>query len=140
MATLGIKQSAWQAATDIQKRIMRVFDDLLMLGNPARYSNGTDTWLIFDDHRFRPLYIAYLGCFAANIQDMPPGYSPDPDTDAQLRSDMKTWIENPARTNPLVTSGNWETLQDILDAQGAPAWIKIAGGIPDGWTPVESIN
>ena len=138
MAALGIKQNAWQTATDLQKRAMRIFDDLLLLGNPAHYSDGAETWFIFDDHRFRPLYIAYLGCFAANILDVPPAYYPDPDTDTQLRSDMRTWVENPARTNPLVTSGDWSGFQDILDAQGAPAWIRMASGVPDGWTPEDA--
>ena len=152
MAVLALKKSVWEAGTDLQRAVMRYgFADILIrsweqdseLGNPARYRDpGGDVWFIWDDQRFDPKVMCYFGCFCANITDVPSGYTL-PATRAELRSDMKAWIENPARANPLVKLGDvafgpddanpWQTL---LDAQGTPAWVKMAASVPPTWMPV----
>lgn len=153
MAALAIRKSAWDGGTDLQRAIMRygfsrdllkrTWEDDSELGNPAKFDDPSAVrWFVFDDQRFNPKVIPYFGCYCANIGEIPGGYTL-PGTRAELRSDLKAWCENPARGNPLVKLADvvfptddpnpWQT---ILDAQNAPAWVKMRGSVPDTWTPV----
>ncbi len=148
MATLGIRKSAWQGATAIQRTVFRRLGDILELGVPATYQTpGAVEWFVFDDHRFKPKVMAYFASVAANLADWPAGYTVPQqngeDDLATMRQQVKTWAEDPARTNPLVLPEDvvfpendpnpWQTL---LDANAAPSWLKMGGGVPDNWTPV----
>ena len=76
MATLGIRKSAWNSASSIQRQVFRRLGEILRLGTPALYETGASIeWFVFDDHRFKPKVIAYFGCVAANLGDWPPGYT-----------------------------------------------------------------
>jgi len=155
---LGIRKTAWQALSERDKTILRAVGILLDLGKPAEYETPTAVrWLIFDDWRFKAVPIAYFGCIVANLADIPANYIPptDPVFDENgvqigevlnrslMRSQIKTWCEDPTRTNPLVlpkditfTDGG-NVWQEILDAQGTPVQVRMASGVPESWMPVE---
>ena len=139
MATLGIRQTTWQALSDRDKEVFRYVGDVLKLGEPAKYRDGSNNvWFVFDDHRFTPKHIAYLGCLAANVGDFPAAYE-IPEDKSQLRQDIKTFCDNhgvvlPKDVNfPDDDRNPWQTL---LDAQGTPASMQMASGVPTSWTPV----
>ena len=160
MTALAIRKTAWAALSDRDKTILRFMGDKLALGVPAQFLDGAaNEWYVFDDHRFRAKPVAYFGCVAANLGDIPGGYSIPMidllDEDgvptgeqvldrATLVDDIKSFCENPARTHPLVLPKDvvfpdddpnpWQTL---LDAQGTPAAMKMASGVPASWSPVE---
>lgn len=150
MTALGIRKTAWAGLSARDKTILRAVGVLLDLGQPAEYETPAAVrWYVFDDHRFRAVPIAYFGCVVANLADIPTGYTPPVDADGNLdrslmRSQIKTWCEDPARTNPFVhpdditfTEGG-NVWQEILDAQGTPAQIQMASAVPDSWTSVET--
>ena len=142
MAALAVKQSAFQALSPRDKRIVRGVGHVLALGQPAVYDGAGSVWFVFDDHRFKAVHIAYLGCLLANLGDIPAGYQV-PDDLSVLAADVKTFCDDPTRTNPLVKPGDvtfaegGNPYQDILDAQNAPPSVRMASGVPDSWTPKE---
>lgn len=163
MATLGIRQTTWQALSVRDRTIFRFVGEVLALGVPAQFRDGaSDIWFVFDDHRFEPRHVAYFGCLAANVNEIPAGYvvpmvdildrngnptgEQEPENRPKLIQDIKQFCENPARTNPLVLpadvvfpendSNPWQTL---LDAQGTPATMKMGSGVPANWTPYSPI-
>ena len=163
MTALAIKKLSWNGLSDRNKRIMRFtpVGDVLELGVPARFLDGGGVveWFVFDDHRFKVVPMAYFGCLAANLADIPSGYVV-PEIElldeeglgtgvfvlnrVKLRSDIKSFCEDPARTNPLVLPKDvvfpendpnpWQTL---LNAQGVSGNIKMASGVPESWKAVE---
>jgi len=148
-AALGVKKIAWQGLSTRDKTILRYIGDVLQLGVPAEFETPAAVrWFIFDDHRFKAKVIAYFGCTIANLGDIPTGYTlpltPEGGLDRpQLRSDIRAFCENPARTHPLVLPKDvifppedpnpWQTL---LDAQGTPSAVQMGSGVPASWTPV----
>jgi len=149
MAALGVRKTAWNGLSVRNKTILRYIGSVLQLGTPSEFiAPGGAHWFIFDDHRFKAVVLAYFGCTVANLGDIPGGYTlpttPGGGLDRpQLRSDIRAFCENPARTHPLVLPQDvvypendpnpWQTL---LDAQGTPATVKMASGVPANWTPV----
>lgn len=144
MATLGIRRTAWEALSDRDKDIFRFMGEKLALGNPARFLDGSsDEWFVFDDTRFEAKPMAYFGCVAANLGEIPGGYTL-PMTEGhldrtQLVQDIKDFCENPVRGNLLVwpvtiSASDPNPWQTILDAQGTPSSIRMASGVPAGWT------
>lgn len=148
MATLAIRKTAWQALSTRNRTIVRHLGDVLELGVPAEYKAGNTRWFVFDDLRFRPAVMAYVGCAIANLGEVPAGYTvpqlPDDSGDdlTQMRVDIKAFCEDPARTNPLVEaqdvthSGGGNFWQEILDAQNTPVSVQMAGSVPTNWSAV----
>ena len=148
MAVLGIRKNAWQALSDRDKTILRFMGDVLALGVPAQYETPQGVeWFVFSDFRFQPVAMAYFGCVAANLGDIPAGYELPLDDDGnldkrELRDQIKAWCEDPARTNPLVLPRDVEfseggnRWQELLDAQGCPSAMQMADSVPSGWEPV----
>ena len=154
MAALAIRKTTFQGLSVRDRTILRWLGDFLALGSPAEYeSSSAARWFIFDDWRFEPKVIAYLGCVLANLSEIPSGYTlpllDDEDGNPttvvdrpQLRSDIRTFCESGARGNLLVLpkditfteGGNF--WQEILDAQNTPAAVQMASGVPDDWTAV----
>ena len=144
MTALAIRRNAWESLSDRDRHIFRFMGEKLQLGVPARFLDpSSNEWFVFDDHRFEPKPMCYFGCVAANLGEIPGGYV-IPETRQELVDDIKAFCENPARTNPLVLPSDivfpeddpnpWQTL---LDAQGTPASMRMASGVPISWTPVE---
>lgn len=156
MTALGVRKTTYNGLSVRNKEIVKYLGDFLQLGEPAEFNASGTLWYVFDDHRFKPVHIAYFGCLLANLGDIPGGYT-IPTIDIlddqgavigtksdrpQMRADIKNFCEDGARTNPLVLpkditfteDGNpW---QEILDAQGAPAAVQMASGVPASWVPV----
>ena len=144
MTALAIRRNAWESLSDRDKHILRFMGEKLQLGVPARFIDPSlDEWFVFDDQRFEPKPMCYFGCVAANLSEIPAAYV-IPETRQELVDDIKTFCENPARGNPVVLPGAivfreddpnpWQTL---LDAQGTPASMRMASGVPISWTVVE---
>ena len=143
MATLGIRKNAWQGLSARNKTIVRFMGDVLQLGVPAEFESGGGTvWFVFDDHRFRPKAVAYFGVLVANLGSVPAGYQLPLDgvgnvDKPRLRRDAKTFLD-PLLVWPVTFPDDdpnpWQT---ILDAQGAPAAVRMGSGVPAGWTPVQ---
>ena len=148
MATLGIRRNAWESLSGRDQTIFRFMGEKLALGVPARFLDASaNEWFVFDDTRFKAKHMCYFGCVAANLGEIPGGYTLPMDGGsldrAQLVQDIKTFCENPARTNPLVLPKDIEFVfddpnpwQTLLDAQGTPNSIRMASGVPPSWTPV----
>lgn len=149
MSTITLSKTGWDALTAREKTVVRYVIERVGLGDPAIYidtSNGRH--YTFSDNRIRLLDYAVLGCFAANRADLPGAYEIPLDGEgnvdrAQLRSDITSWLTNPARTTPFVhpdnvTPGDPDagvTPQDVLDANGAPA--VLGATIDPTWVPYD---
>ena len=154
MATVGIRATAWDGLRDNQRAIMRWGVARLALGTPARFTDGTDEWFVFDDWRFDLNQIAILGALVVAVAGLPVGWEPPTiivqDIDGQ---DVDTGIVDRVATEALVIAyvqptvvypadivyleddpNRWQT---TLDAQGAPAAIRAGGSVPVGFVPVE---
>lgn len=147
MAALAIRKSAWDGATATLKAIFRTLAGYwLGLGNPALYVDGSAVeWYVFDDARFEVRPICYFAALAANSGDIPGDYQVDPDNPRKTRDDAMYWLEGGgggiyrglvlpgAIIHPDPDPNYWQT---VLDANSAPAWLRMADSVPDGWTPV----
>ncbi len=147
MSQLGIRQTDWLAQETEHRRIVKRLLQSLILGDPARYKqpNGT-IWFIFDDPRFKPVEVAYMGALFANMNDLPANYTV-PQTEGQddwtkARQQAKAWLENPARTVQLVKNPTIDPdsgvhwMQQVLDANGAPLWVRGGDAVPSNWSVV----
>ena len=144
MATVGIRVTAWDGLRDNQRAIMRLGVARLALGIPARHTDGTNEWFIFDDWRFDLDQIAILGALVVAVAGLPVGWSPPLNPDSTVDRDATEALVV-AYVAPTVVwpadivyaefdPNRWQT---TLDAQGAPASIKADGRVPDGFTPVD---
>ncbi len=116
MATLAIRKTAWNSFSASNRVIISNLDERLALGNPAEFQEGTIRWLVFDDHRFSPLMVGRLGVVFANPS--------------------KVRRPRAALDLDVILPDNVKSLQEILNAQGAPASVKMMSGIPDNWIAV----
>ena len=146
MAALALRKSTWDGGSANLRAIFRTLGGYYLgLGSPATYTDGTNEWYVFDDTRFEVRPLCYFACLAANVGSIPAGYQVDESNPRKTRDDAMFWLESPARTTPLVLPGAiaypdpdpnpWQT---ILDANGAPAWLKMADSVPANWTVVEA--
>ena len=156
MAVLGIRKTTWNGLPVRDREIMRAIGFQLDLGVPADWVQPPNTgWYLFCDTRFTLPELAYFGCIAANLKDIPKGYVLPMvdilDEDGQkvgeyldrpqLRDDAKNFCENVAST-PVVwpviipedTVNRW---QYVLDAQGTPSAMAMADHPPASWYPLE---
>ena len=134
---IGITKAAWETLTQREKNVLKFVVEHLQLGDPAIYvDTSDDRHYTFSDGRMRVLDYAVIGCFAANRADLPGAYTLPLDGEGnidrpQLRTDIVSFITNPARTTPFVHPNNVTpsdpdagvTPQDVLAANGAPAAI-----------------
>ena len=141
MAVLGIRKTTWNGLPVRDREIMRAIGFQLDLGVPADWIQPPNTgWYLFCDTRFTLAELAYFGCIAANLKDIPKSYEL-PATRAEIREDAKNFCENIAST-PVVwpveipedTVNRW---QYVLDAQGTPSAMQMADHPPANWYPVE---
>lgn len=132
MSTLAIRKSAWDAGTATQQAILRKSCNLLDLGEPVQYSDGTNDWFIFDDDRIDLTDVAYLGTLCKGLAQLPPGMTP---TREQVVDYVTSRVALPKDIPSLSDAAN--PYQAVLDAQNAPAWVKAADSVPSTWSPVE---
>ena len=133
MSAIGIRKSAWQAGTATQRAILRKSCALLDLGQPVLYSDGTNGWFIFDDDRIALLDIAYLGVLCVGLTQLPPGMQP---TRQQVIDYVTSRVVLPKDIPGLANASNpWQT---VLNAQGAPTWVKAASSVPSSWMAVNT--
>jgi hypothetical protein len=154
MAALALRKSTWDSASDRDQTIFRTFGRYLKLGDPAKYrDSGGIVWYVFDDDRWEANQICYFACLAANAGNFPPGYSVAGKAEWQIREDATFWLEGgggveggadpvdrglklPGQIKyPDPNANYW---QSLLDANGAPAWLKMADSVPANWTVVEA--
>ena len=155
MATVGIRATAWDGLRDNQRAIMRWGVARLALGTPARFTDGTDEWFVFDDWRFDLDQIAILGALAVAVSGLPVAWEPPTiitygfdgiPTDTGKVDRKATEAEVIAFVSPTVVwpdditydvddPNRWQT---TLDAQGAPASLRAAASIPAGFIRVPS--
>ena len=144
VATVGIRQAAWDGLRDNQRAVMRWAVARLALGIPARYTDGTDEWFVFDDWRVNLDQIAILGALVVALSGLPVGWEPtlNPDgtvdratTETRVIGYVSPTVIWPADiTYDEFDPNPWQT---TLDAQGAPDAIRAAGRVPDAFTPVD---
>lgn len=140
MATVALRRTAVQAMTVRQRRLARWVLSQIGLVEPAPYlAPGGNVWLVFDDHRISLHDVAYLGCFAANLANIPAGYTPPDDLSDATASEIRAWIRAYLVQHvvwPVSVPEGADPWQAVLDAQGAPAAVRAGNGVPDTWTPV----
>lgn len=130
MSTLAIRENAWLAATVKQQTILKIATQKVGLGEPAKFkTNANVIWLVWDDERIDGRDVAIIGKLAATLAQLPAGVN----TRAELWDYVKSTIVLPKDVN---TNGA-NPLQDILNANGAPNWLRADNNIPSGLTPVE---
>lgn len=149
MATLGIKQNAWDAGTDDQHEVMEYVSEDLALGNPAKGTIGAVSWRLYDDGRWKPGHIAAFGSLVANQSYIfgtlgwtPPKVEGVVDRDA-MRSELMDILRNDAAkphayvpwTDITIPDDTAEPWQYILDQQNCPNAVKMWTGVPDGFVP-----
>ena len=145
MASLAVRKTTWQAQTVRDRQILRYLaSDVLELGQPAHFkAPSTAIWFIFDDWRFDLAGVSWFGALVANISDVPPGYIVPVDGDGNvdmpaLRSDAKGFLTSKRVWPVTILDDDPNPWQTVLDAQGAPAAVQMASGVPVTWTAVES--
>jgi hypothetical protein len=148
MPALGLQRNTVLALSTRDRRIIKRVLSSVGLDDPVEYeAPGGTRWYIFDSHRFRLVDLAYLGCLFANFGDLPGGYTVPLTLDGsfdwrQMRQDLKQWLENPARTNPLVRprdidyTSSINPWQTTLDAQNTPTVVRAGYRVPDTWVKV----
>lgn len=141
MATIAIRQSAVQSMTVRQRRLTRWVLAEVGIVDPARFTApGGNVWLVFDDHRIDLRDVAYFGCFAAQVANLPNDYDPPDQLDDATSAEARAWVRS--KLNQLVVwpVPNIENAADpwqaALDAQSAPAVVRAGTGVPSTWTPV----
>lgn len=141
MAVLGIKVNAWQNADAFDRRILRMVSDVLALGTPARFNDGTEDWFVFSDVRFSLQHVAYLGALIRRLVTLTSGQKATYDAldDETLRSTVINWLRtsgyvvDPDSIDYTDVTNPW---QHTLDAQGTPAAMRMADSVPGSWTAV----
>ena len=141
MATLGIRQSAWNNATDFKRRVVRLIADRLGLGEPAKYKqpNG-NTWFVFDDTRFSLTDAAYLATLLRRLSEITPQQEANlsTKTDAELRVIIRNQMDDVVLPGAIdYSEGDPWTV--TFSANGAPASVNMASSVPAGWTPEEVV-
>lgn len=141
MAAIAIRQSAVQAMTVRERKLARWVLEAVGIVGPARFTApGGNVWLVFDDHRIRLVDIAYFGCFAAQLANLPAGYEPPDALDTASGAEIRAWVRD--RLSALVV---WpvpgigdaaDPWMAALDAQDAPASVAAGPGVPATWVPV----
>ena len=119
MATFMMRRTVYEALTRAQQGRLRGLNPALLLGEPAIYSDGTNEWCIWDDWRYTLDHVAMLGAHA-----------------------RQPAAANPSRVDPkdITYSENGNPRQETLDAQTAPATVRMGSGVPTGWKPVEALE
>ena len=152
MPVLALNKSVWEGASQRDKDIFRAFGYYLQLGSPATYTDPSSVeWFVFADDRWEPDEICYFGSLAANAATFPAGYSTDGKSRQTIAKDARYWLQGGGGVEGgaapvdrgLVLPGqisypdpNPNYWQSLLDAQGTPAWLKMADAVPGTWTPV----
>ena len=138
--TLAISIAAWNGLSARDKQIFKFCFEVLVLGEHVVYLDGASKrWALFAHWDWVPRHIAILGCLAANVGDIPPGYEIPMNggeiNRSLLAEQIVTFCEAHGLVEPNQSMTEW---QDVLDAQGAPrAAILMGDTIPPSWTPEE---
>jgi hypothetical protein len=158
MSVLAIRKTAWNNLSVRDREIIRAIGSSLNLGTPAEWIQPPNTrWFLFSDTRFSLGEIAYFGCVAANLNDIPAGYQL-PVIDIlddqgvkigeyvdrrQVRQDAKNFCENVASTPVVwpvtIPDGTANVWQYVLDVQGTPAAMQMGDHPPASWHPLEVV-
>jgi hypothetical protein len=86
-------------------------------------------WFVWDDWRFTLRDAAILGVVAAKLPDVTAAMLP------LSRAKVAAFVQNNVVwPNAIDYTGSTNPWQTTLDAQGAPAWVKMASEVPAGWT------
>lgn len=143
MPTIAIRQSAVQAMTTRQRKFARWVLEAVGIVSPAAFTApGGNVWLVFDDHRFRLVDMAYFGCFAAQVASLPNGYEPPDALDDASAAEIRAWVRDKLDDLVVWPVPGIENEEDpwmaALEAQNAPASVAAGTEVPATWTPVSS--
>jgi hypothetical protein len=137
LAAIAIRQSAWSAATAVQKAALLLAMEQVGLsdadlGSPPLYNNPSAVaHYVFDDWRFTTRDAAILGVVGANMALVTAAMLPV--TRAKVATFIASRIVWPGAIDYTNSTNVWQT---TLDAQAAPTWMKMANEVPAGWTLV----
>jgi len=134
VATIGIRQSAWDSGTADQRRVIKVFADWVDVGEPVLYKAGATVWLIADDWRINATDVAVFG----KILGLLAQFDVIPNGDSITRSRLKTWITNHGGIVIPATIPDGEDPYDYIYQQnGGPAFGAARSQVPVGLTPIQ---
>ena len=140
MATLMVRTAARAALTQEQREALRHVGELVSLGEPALFTDELgNEWAIYDDPRFTLADACRGGRIMANAAGFP-DYTPigrgrDQVHAEDVRFAGAAGVVLPDQVAQLERAENpW---QACLEANGAPASLRMAGGLPAGWKPKE---
>lgn len=136
MAAIALRQTTYDALSARNKVIARHALAFLALGEPAQYTDGTNTWLVWDDNRITLLQVAVIGCLAANLASIPAGYT-IPASREQLEADIVSFLGSKLkRPENIAYTAEGDRWAETLAANNAPAAIRAFTAPPTTWTPV----
>lgn len=115
---VGIRKNAWDAASPVQKKVVRVLWNALRLGEPTLGSVGAQEWYVWHDTRIDPEFVENLGWLLDNIA----GFTSSP---------------NRASDGDYIVDEDADPLSAAAGSYGN-GWFAAAGSLPVGWSPSES--
>jgi hypothetical protein len=143
MTALAIRKSTYDGLPRHRQTVFRVAMSNIVLGTPAVFNDGANDWYVYDDTRFTLNDASWVGVLAANLMDIPDTYHlpviikggefviDRPTVKAEAQAFL-----GPSRVAPEgITYTGDNPWQETLDAQGAPAAVRMGDSVPAGWTP-----
>ena len=133
MPAVILHSTAHDALTHEQTLILRNVGIGVLLGVPALFAAPDgQIWLIYDDPRMTLADAAYGAVIFANLDSL--DYDPTGKTPEQIGSDIREWAQ---QFNPHVPEipEDVNPWQYTLEANNAPAIVRMSSGIPEGWVP-----
>lgn len=109
---VGIRQSAWNAASPPQRAVARMIFNRLELGTPASGTIAGQAWFVWADHRIDQTFVENLAWCMSHLTDF---------DDAPIRD-----YAVPVDADPLTVAA---------DANNGVAWFTARQSLPAGWTP-----
>lgn len=134
MATIAVRTTVLDGLNAQRRYLLNYVLNALSLGEPAVYTDGTNTWYVWDDSRIDLDSIATLGAVSANWNMIPAGYDPSTDLPATIRQKVKSYVASkivqhqPGEDEP-------DPFVAVMAAQNAPAAVKAFSAVPPTWTP-----
>ncbi len=144
---IAVRKSTYDGADWKQQMAFRAcWVNVGLKENPPTMKNpGNVVYYIAYTEKLTVKELAYMGCLAAHIGEIPAGYEVplrDP-TGAQtwsnvdwqaMRPQIKTFCDDKGVVLPGDPGWSADSYQDILDLQGAPGWLLASDRIPETWS------
>ena len=137
MPVIGVHKTVFDSLSVTRKRVLRYgFRRVgLFLNHPVEYeSAGGRRWWVACDTRISLEDAAVMGRVAALVGQIPNSWMLPADTDA-LKRKIRGFVKA-SLVWPVVIPEGQDRWKVVLAANGAPAALRFADGVPESWKPV----